>query len=225
MSFICIFRPGYDFVHKAYHKCKLCGEEMLLCNDDIAKHVRNKHKISSSEYNTTHMTLKRDKKVRRNEDSSNDDNDKDRENNTKKVKLKNKDGIKVFGTPPQKKIAKVLPKAAETDKENTSSVPKPAKDTVAAADSDNESLADEEPFSKTWFDGNTFSCQKCDYSSVSLDRFKKHVKKIHSTTFLKFKGNFSQTNNMYECEFCAEEVSFNTKAMSLFDQIACFYLA
>merc|ERR1711874_154161 len=163
---------GLDFVRKVYHQCKLCGEEMLLSNDEIAQHVRYKHKMSCGEYTRAHMKLAR---VSKNEESAKNDGDKakngtDGENNTKKVKLKNKDGLKWFGSP--KKKGKSTPKqetdrnkehsASKNSKEDKSSMKKNEKDSTAknsfATESD-DSLGDEPTFTKSWFDGNTFACQ------------------------------------------------------------------
>ena len=46
-------------VKTTYHHCKLCGKEILLDLDSVASHVRTSHKVSTKDYNSKYMILKR----------------------------------------------------------------------------------------------------------------------------------------------------------------------
>ena len=51
------FGSDYTYVVKSFHKCNICGSEMLFDQDTIATHVRNKHDTSLKDYNFKYMDL------------------------------------------------------------------------------------------------------------------------------------------------------------------------
>ena len=60
------FGTEFMYLRKCFHKCKICGKELLLEQDTIASHARFVHKLSSKEYNDQYMTMKRNTPTKEN---------------------------------------------------------------------------------------------------------------------------------------------------------------
>jgi hypothetical protein len=91
---------------------------------------------------------------------------------------------------PELKVIKISKTLSNTDGRN---------DDLESANRSDEHASD-------WFDGNRFTCQKCMFTSTSLDSFTEHVKRSHKTTLAKFSGCYTKTAVQYQCKFCRKEV-------------------
>ena len=71
-----------------------------------------------------------------------------------------------------------------------------------------------------WFDGNTFTClaTTCRFSSVSLDKFEKHVKREHRVSLEEFKvEQLAWTNKITQMEIDRSVLTFS-------DLLICYFV-
>jgi len=59
------FGSDYTYIVKTFHKCNICGSEMLFDQDTIASHVRKKHDTSFKDYNTKYMEVNYKQKLKK----------------------------------------------------------------------------------------------------------------------------------------------------------------
>jgi len=226
------FGSEYDFVNEVYHKCKMCGIELLLCPDSIASHARSHHKMTAKEYTDKYIT--KSKSSNRCEGIMDNKSFMSKIAKEASTSIKNsKDGLSLFGTKRKKYSNKENIKDKSKD---SSSRPTPRSDAPNVIikitkkpeeateegdeepseqedESEDENSLEENQTVSNWYDGNKYECLKCDvsiksqFTSMRLSKFANHVKKVHSSSMTKFKGSYSHTKNMYECKFCTEEVN------------------
>merc|ERR1712142_378504 len=68
-------------------------------------------------------------------------------------------------------------------------------------------------FEHEWFDGNTFRCNICQFTSGSLGSFKRHVKREHKSSLSRFDDSYTSSDVWYRCHCCDKQVYHERRAI------------